>query len=183
MRKRMLYLPLILFITIISVASTAHAEWHKQLNFEQETNFKNVGSTTYSIFIWDLYNSKLLTTSGAYPMQSEDAKLLYEIEYLKDVSSKDLVNHTVKQWQHLDINRSEYEHYLPRLASIWPNIKAGDRLTLVMNKSSSAFYYNSDMVGVIDKPEFGPLFLDIWLSENTSEPKLREELLGINKNG
>ena len=47
-----------------------------------------------------------------------------------------------------------------------------------MSHQKSAFYFNDNLVGSIEDPMFGPLFVDIWLSEKTSEPKLRQQLLG-----
>jgi hypothetical protein len=35
------------------------------------------------------------------------------------------------------------------------------------------------MFGSIDDVELGRLFFDIWLGDDTSEPRLRRELLGI----
>ena len=160
------------------------ANWQPNLNAVlEEEALKLVGSTLFSIFIWDLYKSKLLTTSGKYPMTTDNEYLMYEIEYFKGISSEDLIERTIEQWQHLGVSEVEYRDYLPKLKNIWPDIKAGDTLTLVINKTGSAFYHNKKIVGGINKAEFGPLFLDIWLSEKTSEPTLRSELLGIKNNG
>jgi hypothetical protein len=51
-----------------------------------------------------------------------------------------------------------------------------------VNNNKSFFYYNNELIGEIGQQEFSQLFLDIWLSENTSEPDLRRELLGVNNN-
>jgi hypothetical protein len=67
------------------------------------------------------------------------------------------------------------------LEKIWPDIKEGDSLSLYVSNNKSTFYFNNDLIGEIEQQEFSQLFLDIWLSKNTSEPKLRLELLGINK--
>lgn len=155
-------------------------EWSVDLSQTLEKNtFKPIGNTVFSFLFWDLYKSKLLTTSKQFPLKSEDDKLLYEIEYFKTISAKSLIEKTVEQWQHLGYEASRYESYLNELQRIWPDIKSGDALTLMMDNTSSAFYHNKRLVGVIRDTNFGPLFLDIWLSEKTSEPELRQELLGI----
>ena len=40
------------------------------------------------------------------------------------------------------------------------------------------FYFNKVHIGRIDDHTFGQIFLDIWLAEKTSQPKLRSQLLG-----
>lgn len=154
-------------------------KWQSSLKvIEQQQPFKIVGKATLSILFWDLYKSKLSTSSGLYPMQQKNEKLMYEIEYLKAVSTEDLIEYTIEQWKHLQVRPQRYQLFLPKLASIWPDMRVGDSLALVIDQQSSAFYYNDNLVGSIDDPKFGPLFLDIWVSEKSSEPKLRQQLLG-----
>jgi hypothetical protein len=148
-------------------------------NIIQEQDYIPIGETTFSILFWDLYKSKLLTTTGTYPIKTDKDKLLYQIKYLTDISSKDLVNRTVEQWQHLGVAPELYAAYLPILNKIWPDIEEGDSLSLYVNNNKSVFYFNNNLIGEINQPEFSQLFLDIWLSEKTSEPNLRLELLGI----
>ncbi|TWX53639.1 chalcone isomerase family protein [Colwellia hornerae] len=150
-------------------------------NILKEQVYIPVGETTFSVLFWDLYKSKLLTTSGKYPLKSTNEKLLYQINYLTDISSEDLIERTVEQWQHLGVPRINFQHYLPMLEKMWPDIKEGDSLSLYVINNKSTFYFNNNIIGKIDQQEFSQLFLDIWLSTNTSEPKLRLELLGINK--
>jgi hypothetical protein len=140
--------------------------------------FSLVGETTFSIFFWDLYKSQLLTTSGKYPVEIEKENILFDINYLVGISSDDLIKNTIDQWQHLGIAHEIYEGYLPELKAIWPNIKEDDSLSLLIQQKRSVFYFNKQYIGVINDAEFGQLFLAIWLSENTSEPSLRLELLG-----
>ena len=70
------------------------------------------------------------------------------------------------------------------MQTIWPDINEGDELIIYVNKAGQSIFYSdiSDVstqeLGVIKDEEFGPAFLDIWLSEKTSEPELRVKLLG-----
>jgi hypothetical protein len=168
------------FITV-QVLATDDIKPDTLNNILTEQVYIPVGQTTFSVLFWDLYKSKLLTTSGKYPIELTDEKLLYQINYLTDISSKDLIERTVEQWQHLGVPRKNFERYLPTLKKIWPDIKEGDSLSLYVSNNKSTFYFNNDLIGEIEQQEFSQLFLDIWLSKNTSEPKLRLELLGINK--
>ena len=79
----------------------------------------------------------------------------------------------------MGITEEKYQRYLPILQRLWPNIKDGDSLSLLIYQGRSVFYFNNQYQGVIDDPEFGEIFLAIWLSDRTSQPSLRNELLGL----
>jgi hypothetical protein len=119
-----------------------------------------------------------MTTSGKYPVDITSEQVLFTINYLADISSDDLISRTVDQWEHLGIPSEQYINYLPKLEAMWPDIKEGDSLSLLIDQGRSVFYFNHQYIGVIKPSIFGQIFLAIWLSENTSEPNLRLELLG-----
>lgn len=143
-----------------------------------ELAFNKVGSAKFSVLFWDIYDSHLFTKSGRYQEQS-DQDVIFKIEYFRDISADELVKRTVEQWQHLKYKKSDYETFIPNLKRIWPDISAGDSLTLYRNNQSTEFYFNNMNIGVIDNEEFYKLFLAIWLSPDTSEPELRQSLIGI----
>lgn len=150
---------------------------HPALN---KSNFKIVGQAKFSVLFWDIYESTLLTTSGSYPIKNQQHQLLFEINYLKDISSNELIKRTKQQWQHIGIPANNYQAYIPELKRLWPDISKGDTLSLVIQNQHSVFYFNQQYLGIINDPVFGQRFIDIWLAKNTSQPKLRIQLLGNN---
>ena len=105
-----------------------------------------------------------------------------DFEYVNiDITNEDLLSRTVEQWQHLAVDKTLYQPYEAPLLSIWPNITEGDKLLLWNKQGRSEFYYNNRFVGAIEDAYFGELFLSIWLSEQTSQPDLRAQLLGLTK--
>lgn len=187
----------ITFLLISSVIFAANAtslldESHKNIirleklpNDLSQLNFKTVGKAKFSVLFWDIYNSTLYTKSGSYRHENANEKspqsLIFEIEYLKDITTEDLLEQTVKQWKHLKIPELAYSKYIPTLKAIWPNITPGDKLTMLVQNKQSVFYFNHVKVGYIEEAQFSKLFLDIWLSPNTSETELRSQLLGETK--
>lgn len=176
------YLILIMILLSPKLAFTTNTTDEVTLSNDLNTldarQFLSVGETTFSIFFFDLYKSQLLTTSGKYPVEIEKENILFNINYLVGISSDDLIKNTIDQWLYLGIAREKYQSYLPELKAIWPDIKKGDSLSLLIQQKRSVFYFNKQYIGVINDAQFGQLFLAIWLSENTSEPSLRHELLG-----
>ena len=143
---------------------------------------KKVGEAEFSYLFWDVYDSVLFNLSGSMDQSYEwfeQVPLVLEIRYKRDIDAQDLIDNTVDQWQHLGIAREDYEAYVPWLKEVWPNLKKGDRLALLMQDGHSVFFYNQVEIARQSDPYFGRLFLDIWLSVDTSEPELRNGLLSL----
>lgn len=172
----------ILFINLITFTANANIEHRVVINklpkdFRQ-LKFKEVGRAKFSILFWDIYNSTLYTKSGNYLHEESTQSLIFEIEYLKDITKNDLLERTVEQWKHLKIAESQYSKFIPRLKAIWPDISSGDKLAMLVKNKQSVFFFNNLRLGKIEQEEFSKLFLDIWLSPKTSQIKLRKQLLG-----
>jgi hypothetical protein len=173
----------VLLAILLSKFAFADQGYNSKNSFEntqeviQHLKLQEVGQATFSVFFWDIYKSKLQTTSGSYPLQTSNDSLLYQIEYLMDITSNDLIEKTVEQWQHIGVPEHHYQAYLPQLEGLWPDINKRDSLALLIHNQRSVFYYNGNYLGEITDPWFGSNFLAIWLSEKTSQPKLRRQLL------
>lgn len=145
-------------------------------------SFKATGQAEFSYLFWDVYNSTLFNAKGKFSKDSawhEQGPVVLEIHYKRDIKAKDLIDSTVEQWQHLKLSNADYEAYVGWLSETWPNLKKGDKLALLMYSDHSVFFYNNQFLSKQDNPAFGKIFLDIWLSVDTSEPKLRKQLLSL----
>ena len=143
-----------------------------------DQHFTLLGKAKFSVLFWDIYESSLLTSDGQPPFNNVCQYSLFEIHYLRDISKKELLDNTVSQWRHLSLNESEYLAFLPLLDNIWLDINAGDRLSMLNQQGKTLFYLNHKNIGEIQSLTFAEIFLGIWLDKNTSEPKLRQQLLG-----
>jgi hypothetical protein len=141
-------------------------------------HFKLLGRAKFSVLFWDIYESALFTSDGQRPLSTPCQHSMFEIQYLRDISKKELLENTKAQWQHLSVENNVYQPYLQILDSIWPDIKAGDQLTLLNKGAITVFYFNQKKLGAIESNTFAHLFLSIWLDKNTTEPLLRQQLLG-----
>ena len=143
-------------------------------------DLKKVGEAKLKVLFWDVYNSTLYNQSGVY--QEEQFPQALEINYLRDIDAQDLVERTQDEWQRLGIKQETYQQWLPLLSSIFPDIKKGDTLLLHVDEThQSEFFFNGQTIGNITDPHFGKSFLRIWLDENSSYPKVRNKLIGLDK--
>ncbi len=138
---------------------------------------KAVGTGSMDWLFFTLYDATLYSTTGRY--QAQQYPVALQIKYHKNIASADLVSATKEQWQHLGLKNSEQALWLAQLAKLWPDVKEGDVLTFVASSSSEGqFYFNNRLLGSVAGGEFATAFIAIWLSEQTSRPDLRQQLIG-----
>jgi hypothetical protein len=138
---------------------------------------------------WTIYKAELFRAGEIAPVNDINVVLdkdknekALKIEYYKSINKRDLIDATIDQWKHLGYQQSSIDKWSQPLENIWPDVEPGNTLTLSVQKNGhSQFFYNGLPIGAIEHQDFGDAFLSIWLSENTSEPKLRQKLLGLSE--
>lgn len=143
-------------------------------------NMQKVGQAKLEILFWDIYQSTLYSQDGRYV--ETQLPLALKIHYLRDIEADELVEKTAEQWHKLGLAKSQTQPWLARLQLIWPDIKKGDELLLLVKQDhSSAFFFNQKPLENIADVQFGYNFLRIWLDQNSSYPALRKQLIGDHK--
>ena len=139
-----------------------------------------VGSTTLKVMFWTIYDSTLFTSDGQY--RGIEPGLALKIDYRRNIKRDQLINTTRDQWQELELYDSGFsENWLGELGTLGPDIRRGDSITLYVEPDMSAtFFHNDEPLGQLGDSRFTEAFLAIWLAENTSFPKLRDQLIGLN---
>ncbi|QPB83235.1 hypothetical protein CWC22_009625 [Pseudoalteromonas rubra] len=154
------------------------------------------GTADLRYLFWDVYSAALYTGGEAY--QADQFPQVLSLTYKRDIEAQELVDATREQWQKQKLELDNAEQWLRQLGQLWPDIQKGNQLILVVDRDKqSRFYFRPDpgaevksalsegelktsarFLGAINDQAFGPAFLAIWLSEKTTEPKLREQLIG-----
>lgn len=136
-----------------------------------------VGEARLSVLFWDVYDSRLYTEDGRYDEGQRPLRL--EIRYLMEIKADALVEQTAKEWRHLNFDHPNRDDWLTQLNQLWPDVDKGDTITLELDENNrSLFYLNGMLLGDMQDPDFGEHFVAIWLSPDTSRPRVREALLG-----
>lgn len=144
-------------------------------------NIKLVGQGQFSYLFWDLYQAQLYTADGAFSGYQQSTPVVLKLTYQRDISKADFIEATIDQWKHLQGQvLDRHMDWAKQLDTLWTDVKKGDQLSCVLLENGTVqFYFNDKLLGDVADPAFGPEFLDIWLSEKTSAPKLRKKLLKI----
>ncbi|MCB5225804.1 chalcone isomerase family protein [Alishewanella sp. 16-MA] len=142
---------------------------------------ETVGQGSYRYLFWQLYDARLATRDGRYVDYQQSSPLLLELTYKRKISRDQFIEATVDEWKKLKQSTPEQQaDWAEQLKTLWRDVKEGDRLAAVLLADSSVeFYFNGTKTGVVEDNIFGPAFFNIWLHNDTSAPKLREQLTGL----
>lgn len=138
------------------------------------------GKSELSWFLISIYEAQLFTPSGTFTYGEYPQAL--EIEYYRNISKEDLIKATKEQWKKQSITHPELNAWLVELEKVFPDVKPADKLLFSIDeKGNNQFFLNNKPIGAIANQDFSRLFLDIWVSERTTYPDLRLELIGESK--
>ena len=137
-----------------------------------------VGSGRLTVWFWDIYNIQLWAPDGQY---RPDKPFALELQYLRSVDRKTIAETSLEEiQQQLNLELDVLADWQMQLIQVFPDIQKGDRLIgLYDPQMPSQFFLNGKLIGVIDDAVLSRHFFDIWLSEETSKPQLRLQLLGM----
>ena len=137
-----------------------------------------VGTGRLTVWFWDIYNIQLWAPDGQY---RPDKPFALELQYLRSVDRKTIAETSVEEiQQQANLELDLLADWQMQLIQVFPDIQRGDRLIgLYHPQMPSQFFLNGKLIGEIDDADLSRHFFDIWLSEETSKPQLRLQLLGM----
>ncbi|MGL5334882.1 MAG: chalcone isomerase family protein, partial [Enterovibrio sp.] len=138
---------------------------------------KLIGQARMRYLFLDIYDAKLYAAAGKW---QADAPFMLELSYLHDLDGKAIAKRSVDEIRKQGFSdEAILSHWYQLLLTILPDVKKGTRLTGVVDQNKyTRFYLDGELLAQVDDPLFTTWFFNIWLSEATSEPKLRALLLG-----
>jgi hypothetical protein len=132
--------------------------------------------------VWGLqvYRSRLWVLPGFRAADYAQQPLVLELEYLRAFRATDIARRSIEEMRGIGaFTDAQAERWQRDLAALLPDVAPGDRLLGVHRPGQGARFYGGDKdLGMIEDPQFSRLFFGIWLDPKTSEPGLRQALLG-----
>ncbi len=169
---RKLLLCMLLFLLGSNAASASN------IALEKVANAAVVGQGRLSMAFWDVYDATLYAPNGRWQPEQPFA---LSIHYFREIDGDDVADRCAQEMRKQGFkDEIKLAAWHTQMQNIFPDVKNGDILTAVFNaKQETKFYAGSQLLGTIKGQEFAKWFSGIWLSERTSEPELRRQLLGL----
>jgi Chalcone isomerase-like len=141
------------------------------------------GNGRLRFFGLHVYDIRLWTPARALAADWATSPLALEIEYARTLYGKLIAERSLDEMRRQgEISPAQGERWLAQMTALFPDVKEGDRLTGVQVPGVAArFFVNGALKGEVRDAAFTRLFFGIWLSPRSSEPALREALLGASR--
>lgn len=103
-----------------------------------------------------------------------------ELQYARALPGRRIAERSlVEMRRQRELPPAEADRWLDALQRVFPDVAEGDRISGVHKPGQAArFHVNGRYAGELADGEFARLFFGVWLSPQTSEPALRDALLG-----
>lgn len=165
-------LGLLVALSLLSVNATARVN-----PLAHYPSFQAVGSGDLTWWGIRVYQATLYAPLGQYGANEPHA---LEIVYRMAISREQLAKTSIKEIEKIRGRPlPDREAKLDQFETVFCDVSAGDTIVGIHLPGEGArFYTQNEYLGRIDDPELAAAFFDIWLSPNTSKPKLRSTLLG-----
>jgi hypothetical protein len=139
------------------------------------------GSARLRFFGLAIYEARLWSLSNLSPEEVDKAPLALEIVYARALDGAQIAQRSLTEMRRQGrFDEGREQRWLQTLKALLPDVKAGDRLTGVQRPGESTrLFLNGSLLGEVRDAQFTRLFFGIWLAPQTSEPALRQQLLGL----
>lgn len=173
MRRRTLLLSPIAAPAFVASANTMPPELADEL-----PGARVLGSGRLRFMGLRVYDARLWA-----PAPADDplaAPLALEIQYARALVGRLIAERSLEEMKRQGpIDDATGTRWLAEMKTLFPDVAAGDRLTGVHLPGEAArFFLNGRRLGEVRDAEFARRFFGIWLHARTSEPGLRDALLG-----
>lgn len=139
-----------------------------------------LGSGTLRFLGLRVYDGRLWVGATAPGNDWQATPFALELQYQRNLKGELIAERSLKEMRRQgDIDDVTAERWLGNMKQLFPDVQPGDRITGVNLPAVGArFFVNGQLRGEVREVEFARVFFGVWLSPRSSEPAMREQLLG-----
>ena len=143
-----------------------------------------LGQSRLTVYGFNIYDAKLWAADGFAATNYTAESFALELRYLRSFKGPMIAERSLVEMRRLgSVSDEKAARWLDNMKKTFPDVKKGDELIGIHKSDGTAsFTLNGKPIGEVRDEEFTRLFFGIWLSPNTSEPKMRKQLLGLAAN-
>ncbi len=173
----------LLLITIFFCSSTAlskQTESSTEIPSTIGNSFNQpflVGSATLGFLGLKVYDISLWSEGVGF---SYNKSFAIRIKYNMNFSRENLAQRSITEIKRLhELSAEEETKFLESLKTIFHSVKKGDeKIAVFIPSKGVSMFYNGKLTGQISDLKLSRLFVDIWLDEKGSYPKVTNKILG-----
>jgi len=138
-----------------------------------------VGKARLTVWGFDVYDARLWAPAPFSAASYGTSALALELVYLRNFQAADIAERSLQEMRRSQpVSDAQAAQWKAALVRVIPDVRKGDRITGVHRPGQgAAFWVNGRASGEISDATFARLFFGIWLSPDTSEPRMRDALL------
>jgi hypothetical protein len=139
-----------------------------------------LGSARLRFLGLDIYQARLWAGPGFQPAAYAQSPFALELSYFRWLSGRLIAERSLKEMRRQGSIAPEREQaWLQAMVQAFPDVQQGDRITGLHAPGVGArFWFNGQSRSPVRDADFSRVFFGVWLSEATSEPQMRAQLLG-----
>ena len=170
--KRAVQTILVGLVALISLPAFASGAWLQ--NFQPPIL---IGEGTLKFFVWEIYDVRLFAASKPFSRAND---LVLEFDYKRELSKDEVIKASIKEMKRQNgVNQNELDGWQGFLEQGMQSVQDETKAAVYWSPEGRiTFYYEGSEPVTINNAEFANAFVDIWLGEQTSQPELRNSLLG-----
>ena len=134
-----------------------------------------VGRGQFSRFGFSVYEARLWAPLGRYAAERPFA---LSLTYSRSIAGEKLVQASLDEMHKLKAPLADRKEWRADLERVLPNVVPGDSITAVYQPGQGAVFFHRDKQTGQINDDLAKHFFGIWLDSRTSEPSLRQALLG-----
>lgn len=139
-----------------------------------------LGSGRLTFLGLHVYDARLWTGDGFAADSFDRHPIALELQYARTLYGRLIAERSLDEMKRVGGFSDELgERWLAWMKQTFPDVSKDDRITGVQRpQEATRFFHNGTLRGELRDADFTRRFFGIWLSAQTSEPKLRQSLLG-----
>jgi hypothetical protein len=139
-----------------------------------------LGSGRLTFLGLHVYDARLWTDDQFAADRFDRHALALELQYGRTLYGRLIAERSLEEMKRQGrLTDEQGERWLASMKQAFPDVNKGDRITGVQRPGESTrIFVNGTLRGELRDAEFTRRFFGIWLAPQTSEPKLRQSLLG-----
>ena len=141
-------------------------------------NSSVVGEGRLRYWLWDVYDARLYAPNGEW---DEREPYALRLTYLRELNGEEIAKRSIEEIRKQGLmDEVKLASWYTQMSHIFPDVAQGEEITGVYREDRVTVFYDSGKeIGRVLDPQFGQYFFRIWLSESTSAPELRKQLLAL----